>query len=306
MPIISRGAAYVDPAGDLVAADPGFRGLLGLPERDPGPRLRQLAEAQPALRALLAGRGPGEVAIAGARAELLLRRHPGVGGGALLLVHRAADALLLELGSAAAWLGPLVSGMAHDVKNPLNAMVLQLALLGEKLEADRAAAGPHLSALSEQVGRVDRAVRRFGDLVDPPPAASGLDAAALIGDVVSLFGHQALRGRVALALEVAHRPAPLAVDAGRTTRLLVALFGSALDDCPEGGRLVARLRVEAATVVLELEHTPGRGDPGAGLGYDVMEELAAATARALGGTLRRERTGDRRRTVVGLPRGEAE
>ena len=54
-------------------------------------------------------------------------------------------------------LGRVASGIVHDIKNPLNAMALQIALLGEKLssvpDAASSAAG-NLSALRDQVASV--------------------------------------------------------------------------------------------------------------------------------------------------------
>ena len=102
-------------------------------------------------------------------AHLELRRHPGA-GGALLLVRTAHLQECLENGHRSTALSRVIAGVAHDIKNPLNAMALQLAILSEKLSGEGEAAGaavPHLSALREQIGRVNEVVRRFLDVTDP-------------------------------------------------------------------------------------------------------------------------------------------
>ena len=54
-------------------------------------------------------------------------------------------------------LGGLISGIAHQIRNPLNAMNLELELLGQ--DADKGApVGPQLKAVRREIQRLDRAV----------------------------------------------------------------------------------------------------------------------------------------------------
>ncbi len=58
----ASGAAFVDRAGSVLAADAGFVALLGLEGGDATAALRARAEAVPELRALLAGEGAAAAA----------------------------------------------------------------------------------------------------------------------------------------------------------------------------------------------------------------------------------------------------
>src|SRR6266545_4252045 len=88
-------------------------------------------------------------------------------------------------------MGRVVAGVAHDIKNPLNAMSLQLALLADKLEGTAGAreAEGHLAALRDQIGRVNEVLRRLVDVTDPAAPLGYLDLGVLLDDVTSLFAY---------------------------------------------------------------------------------------------------------------------
>lgn len=65
----------------------------------------------------------------------------------------------------------ITSGIAHEVKNPLNAMVIHLELLRSKLERISPAADdarPQLDILTSEIQRLDRVVQTFLDFTRPP------------------------------------------------------------------------------------------------------------------------------------------
>src|SRR5512133_3947375 len=205
----AAGAAFLDRSGAMLAADVGFRGLLGLPEGDSGDALRARADADPALRALVAGEGASTLAVTGADGVEIELERVGTERGALLVARIAGLGEALEHAMRSVALGRVAAGVVHDIKNPLNAMALQIALLGEKLssvpEAATAAAG-HLSALRDQVGRVNEILRRFLDVADPGTPLGYTDVGGLLADVAVLLGHEGRRRRVEVAVEPAAGP----------------------------------------------------------------------------------------------------
>jgi signal transduction histidine kinase/HAMP domain-containing protein len=65
----------------------------------------------------------------------------------------------------------ITSGIAHEVKNPLNAMVIHLELLRSKLQKISPAADdarPQLDILTSEIQRLDRVVQTFLDFTRPP------------------------------------------------------------------------------------------------------------------------------------------
>ncbi len=157
-------------------------------------------------------------------------------------------------------LAPLAAGLAHDVKNPLNAMALQVALLADKLADAGPAVGEavagNLSSLKDQIARVNEAVRRFADVAEPGGTPESTDVGGLVADLVRLFNHEARRARVDISCDAA-REVRSPCDPARVGRLLMGLLWKALAETPPGGRLAVRTAVESGQVSVRLEHTPG-------------------------------------------------
>jgi signal transduction histidine kinase len=288
------GAAFIDGSGALQASDPGFRAVLRLPAEGTTAALRALAERTPSLRALLAGDGPDRARLDGG-VELERQRAP---AGALVLVRAPAVQERLEEGLRGTALQRLVAGMAHDIKNPLNALSLQLALLGEKLSPQGAGVG-NLASMREQIGRVNEVVRRFVEVTDPSAPLGSLDLGALLADAGALLGHEARRRRVELVIAPPRGGTRTAADPARAGGLVVALVTGAMASTPDGGRLEAAAAVEGVEATLRLVHAVGDG-----IGETGYDEVAAAAAEALGGSLLVQREEGVSRVELRLPRSE--
>lgn len=303
MYVFATGAAFVDRAGAVVGADAGFLHRLGLDAADPAGALRRLAERTPALGDLLAGRGPPVVRLPAGPGEVELERVP-AGGGALLVVRDPREAEWREHAMRSQGLTGVAAGLAHDVKNPLNAMALQLALLGDKLAATpeaSAAAANHLGALRDQIARVNEVIRRFLDVTDPSAPLGYVDLGALLADTASLFGHDARRRGIGLAVEAPGGPVRTCCDPGRVGRVVLGLLSWALATTPDGGRISARAEGQGDRVVVRLAR--GAADPDRDSGYD--REVIAAAAEALGGALEVVRRDGTEHLALHLPRTEA-
>ena len=302
----ARGVAFVDRSGTVLAADAGFVSQLGLDERDVSAALRARAEAEPELRALLAGDGPGVTRTVGPSGDVEVERVPSGADalGALVLVRPPRCEEHLEHAMRSQGLTRLVAGVAHDIKNPLNAMALQIALLTDKLAGSGdalASSASHLAALRDQIGRVNEVVRRFLDVTDPSAPLGYTDVSALVADTASLFGHDARRRRVELAVDAAPS-VRTRCDPGRVSRLVVGLFYRALVETPERGRLAIHVAGEGPDVRVSIEHTIAEPDPE--LRY--YTDVAAAAAAALGGDFARSGDSGIERVSLRLPRNERE
>jgi signal transduction histidine kinase len=298
---LARGAAYLDRSGAVLAADEGFVTQLGLSADDPAAGIRARAETEPALRALLSGEGPSTLVVRGADGAQVELQRIAANAGALLLVRCSSDGEWLEHAMRSQGLSRVAAGLAHDIKNPLNAMALQLALLSEKL-GEGSATTTHLLALRDQIGRVNEVVRRFLDVTDPSAPLGYTDVGALLSDTVSLFGHEARRRRIEVSVEVPPGAARTSCDPGRTGRLVMGLVSRALAETPDGGRLAARVAGRGREVQMVIEHAAGDPDPE--VGY--YSGVAAATAGALGGALSISHEGALERVLLRLPRYDRE
>jgi len=151
-----------------VAVRDGVRSGVGFASREFAP-----TEGRPGALAGLNVLGPGP-----SPALLLLRDAAGV--------HRLEDELAVARRLSA--VGRLTRGVAHEVKNPLNAMAIHLDLLQEK---SRAGAGReaerHLDIIRHEIARLDRVVRAFLDFSKPVEMQlRNTDLMALAGEVAEL------------------------------------------------------------------------------------------------------------------------
>ena len=62
---------------------------------------------------------------------------------------------------------PPSASVAHEVKNPLNAMVIHLEILRSKLESGTSDPRPQLEILDSEIKRLDRVVQTFLNFTGP-------------------------------------------------------------------------------------------------------------------------------------------
>ncbi|MFQ5847207.1 MAG: ATP-binding protein [Candidatus Methylomirabilales bacterium] len=85
-------------------------------------------------------------------------------------------------------LGRLTSGVAHEVKNPLNAMMIHLELLKEKLDVPAEEVQQSLEVIGSEIRRLDRVVQGFLRFIRPEELSLKLlDLNAILKDVVALL-----------------------------------------------------------------------------------------------------------------------
>ena len=159
-------------------------------------------------------------------------------------------------------LGRLTSGVAHEIKNPLNAMVIHVALLRQKLAASAPDAAPYLDVLDKEIRRLDRVIQGFlkftrpEDLrLEPVPIAEVLEA------VVRLLEAEARQGGVTVERELERGLPPVFGDRELLQQAFVNLMLNACQAMPGGGnlRIIAR-RSRDARVSIDFQDT-GVGIP---------------------------------------------
>ena len=297
-PCQGRGAAFLDAARRVLCADEGFVAALGLDPAAPAVALAALASADPALDRFLAGDGGGWLELAGAGGDPLRLERREAPGGALLLARGLNDGERLERAGLALGLARLAGGLAHDVRDLLNSMAIQLALLEEKLGAPGAAAvARNLDALRGRVTKVGEVVSRFAGVADPETPEAPLDVADALDGLAVLFGYEVRRRHATLEL-TAHPGLTLtAAPTSRALPLLLGLLSRAVAEVADGGVLLVRTAGAGGAVSVTLAYPVGAERPD--LGYDTGAAVAAA--RALGGTLVRQVADGRAQVSLALP-----
>jgi signal transduction histidine kinase len=163
-----------------------------------------------------------------------------------------------------ATLGRLLTGVAHEVKNPLNAMTIHLELLKQKLTGNvmtrrRAAPSPaaaavavppaspapdaaavmqHVTVIGQEIRRLDEVVQGFLRFSRPEELVlQPVDLQALVVDVTAVIGPDAESREIAV---VNACPPDLPSVNGDAAMLRQSLLNLALNACeamPEGGSL---------------------------------------------------------------------
>lgn len=162
-------------------------------------------------------------------------------------------------------IGEIARGLAHTLRNPLNALGLSVEELAARAPGD---AGQLAGSARRQIRRIDHSIRSFLALASQNGgAASEVEPAELAQDV-ALEVLQDSRGRVRLEVDAdAATPAIRAVEP-ELRAVLQALLVNAAEASPEGGTVSIRVRPrEAGRVRVEIE------DEGPGLPAEVRDRL---------------------------------
>jgi signal transduction histidine kinase len=134
-------------------------------------------------------------------------------------------------------LGRVSSGIAHEVKNPLNAMRIHLELL--RMETvDSPQAQDHARILDQQIRRLDEVVQGFLSFARPDAMAKApVSLHDLFEEILPVIRAEA--GKTGVRVEV-DCPADLPPIAGDAVQLQQAFLNLAINACqamPKGGRL---------------------------------------------------------------------
>lgn len=132
----------------------------------------------------------------------------------------------------------LTAGLAHEIRNPLNAATLQLELLDRRLRRSNAEPRVLDSAqlVHDEIGRLTGVLNAFLDFAQPPPlVAADHDLVAVVSDALEAERLVADAGNVALDLRTAERPVVVRVDAAKIHQVIRHLVRNAVAAASGGG-----------------------------------------------------------------------
>jgi signal transduction histidine kinase len=146
-------------------------------------------------------------------------------------------AQLAELSRRIAMVGRLTAGVAHEMKNPLNAMTIHLELLKQKLAAGKSAS-QHVEIIGQEIRRLDERIQGFLKFVRPDEARFGPVAIApLISSVLDAVQPEAERVGVSITRGCADGGLRVEGDAAQLRDAFLNLAQNAIQAMPKGGRL---------------------------------------------------------------------
>jgi PAS domain S-box-containing protein len=167
----------------------------------------------------------------------------------------------LETSERLSALARITTGVAHEVKNPLNSMRLWLETLKESLPKDHEASTQAVRILDSEIDRLDRVVKRFLDFTKPVEMRiEDVDLAPLLSKVIEVARPEIERSKVIVEMRLAEGVPALRGDGELLRQAMLNLVLNAVEAMPGGGRLLISLdrRGDDASIVVS---DTGKGIP---------------------------------------------
>ncbi len=189
----------------------------------------------------------------------------GLGGGNMgtLLTLRDTESAMqlgqeLEIARRLAAIGSLTAGVGHEVKNPINAMVVHLELLRSKLAAAGAeslnGANRHLDILTGEMQRLDRVVQTLADFSRPMELKlREQDLRQVIAAVIDLTAAEMQDNGVHISMDAPAEPVMVRVDAELIRQAFLNLLLNGMQAMPDGGTMRVTLCRDHQFAVVEIQ-----------------------------------------------------
>ncbi len=233
--------------------------VVGLPlEQAVGQPLAELLPASHPLRPLVEGAlgGGGGIrnatlamAVGERRRECLVSAFPVADArevmGAVVLLKDLESIKtvqsLVSYSAKLAALGRLTSGVAHEVKNPLNAMVIHVELLKDRLEGAPEEVQKSLEVIGTEIRRLDRVVQGFLRFMRPQEVAfKAIDLNALLASMTALVEAEWQTRGIRVVSELDPALPSISADDELLRQAFLNLLQNACQAMPDGGALTIR------------------------------------------------------------------
>jgi signal transduction histidine kinase len=147
-------------------------------------------------------------------------------------------AQLTELSKKITMIGRLTGpGVAHEMRNPLNAMSLHLELLKQKLAAGKPAS-THVEIIEQEIRRLDERIQGFLKFVRPEEVTfAPVALAPLLSSVLDAVSPEAQRAGVSVERGCHDGTLLVEGDAAHLRDVFLNLAQNAIQAMPKGGRL---------------------------------------------------------------------
>ncbi len=215
----------------------------------------------------------------------------------------------------------IAAGIAHEVRNPLNALQINLGILEQELSEIVPDRSRHvfevIGRIAGELRSLDNFVTEFLRFARPPrPKLEPVAVRALLADLATFIGPECARKGVSLSLAVEGGPETVAADGFQLKHAVLNLVLNALQATAGGGSITIRTGGDPERLTITVrdtgegiaEETLGRvfeaffttREGGTGLGLPIARRIVEAH----GGTLAvRSRVGEGTVARISLPSG---
>jgi signal transduction histidine kinase len=130
------------------------------------------------------------------------------------------------------------SGVAHEVKNPLNAILLHVEVAKARLAHGETDVAPQMEIIAREILRLDRVVKTFLDFTRPVELKlSNVAVGEFVDEVVDLARPQAESSRIRVEVVQEAEGVEIRVDRDLLKQALLNVVVNAIEAMPQGGAL---------------------------------------------------------------------
>jgi signal transduction histidine kinase len=191
--------------------------------------------------------------------------------GALLTLHDLESVREieseLELSRRMAAIGRLTAGVGHEVKNPINAIVVHLELLRSKIDSGSSALR-HLDVIQSEIRRLDRVVQTLVDFSRPVELQlKDQDLRQIVSSVLMLASAELETRNISLVSKVPDYPLIAKIDADLFKQALLNIVINGAQAMNHGGELSIHLSEDGRSALLKVQ------DHGEGIPEDIRPHI---------------------------------
>lgn len=192
--------------------------------------------------------------------------------GALLTLHDSESMRQieseLEVSRRLADLGRLTSGVGHEVKNPINAIVVHLELLRDKLTRHDHSAERHVDVIQNEIRRLDRVVQTLIDFSRPVELDLAVqDLRSIIACVLTLAEPDLEQRLVRVTSLLPDTPVYARVDADLLQQALLNVVLNGAQAMTDGGELRVELQQQGHDANILIR------DQGCGIPPEILDRI---------------------------------
>jgi signal transduction histidine kinase len=160
----------------------------------------------------------------------------------------------LDVSSRLAAISRLMGGVAHEIKNPLNAMALHLEVLKSRLDEH----DPEIEVISAEIKRLDRVVKTFLNFNKPLDVQMKvLDVTSLSAEVANLVSPDAASRGISIETQLGSARW-INGDADLLKQAVLNVVMNAIEAMQSGGRLTLRTEEDSGEhMILISDNGPG-------------------------------------------------
>ncbi len=170
----------------------------------------------------------------------------------------------LDFSSRLAAISRLTGGVAHEIKNPLNAMALHLEVLKGRLDGEQ----PEIEVIGREIKRLDTVVKTFLNFNRPLDLYyKPLQLNDLVMQVLALVSVEAAAKNIALETDLAAGDLWINGDPNLLKQAVLNVINNGLEAMPHGGALVTKTTCEGGQCQLTI------ADAGLGIAREIQERV---------------------------------